>query len=209
MNTEPLQYLNEFESIYIWGVLEVFGENQKFYILDGYKAKNMKISSLAAILVLSLVMLASCSKDEPTPADKLVGKWSSGTVSINMKVGDMTLNQYLVSTGVSAAEALLYTALINSTMQSYFTGELLINADKTFTWKTTSSTTSVSGTWSVDNDGGLTLNSPTGLGGVFDIMELSPAKLNLHSLQNVDPALMGNALTSTVTVDITLSFTRD
>lgn len=170
----------------------------------------MKISSLTAIFILSFGFFVSCSKDEPTPAEKLTGKWSSGTVSIVMKVGDLTLNQYLVSTGVSATEALLYTALINSTVQSYFTGELQVNADQTFSWKTSASTTTVSGTWSVNSDGTeLTLNSAAGLGGVFEITELTETKLNVHSLQNLDPALLGYTMPSTVTIDMTLSFTKN
>lgn len=170
----------------------------------------MKLSSLTVLFILLFGMLVSCSKDEPSPADKLVGKWKSGTVSINMKVGDMTLNQYIVSTGVGAAEAIIYTALVNSTVQSYFSGELLVNADKTFTWKPSASSTTTSGTWSVDKEGKeLTLNSDAGMGGVFEITELTTTRLNVHSLQDVNPALMGYAMASSVTVDMTLSFTRD
>lgn len=170
----------------------------------------MKHPSLTAIFISSFVLLLSCSKDEPAPAEKLVGNWSSGTAAIDIKVGDQTLNQYLVSTGISPAEALLYTALVNSTMQSYFTGELQVNEDNTFTWQTSASSTSFTGTWSVDNDGTeLTLNSAMGLGGVFEITELTATKLNVHSVQNMDPALFGIALPSSVSVDITLLFIRD
>lgn len=169
----------------------------------------MKLSSLTVVFIMSLSMLVSCSKDEPAPAERLIGKWSSGTVTVNMKVGDMTLNQYFVSTGISVAEAVLYTALVNSTVQSYFSGELLVNADKTFTWKPSGSTTTATGTWDVDNEGKeLTLNSEIGLGGVFEITELTASKLNLHSVQDVDPALMGYAMSSPVSVDLTMSFTR-
>lgn len=170
----------------------------------------MKNSSLACLLLITFSMLVSCSKDEMTPAEKLVGTWSSGVANINVNVGDMTLSQYFVSTGVSAAEALLYTALVNSTVQSYFSGELQVSADKTFTWKTAASSTAATGTWSVDSDGKeLTLSSPAGLGGVFEITDLTSTKLNLHSLQNIDPALIGYALPSSVTIDLTLTFTKD
>lgn len=170
----------------------------------------MKSSSLTFILLLFFVLLSSCHKDEPTAAEKLVGKWSSGTVNINIKAGDMTLSQYLVSTGVNSAEAFLYSALINSTVQSYFTGELQVNADKTFTWTTTASSTSATGTWSVDDKGReLTLNSTIGLGGVFEITELTGTNLNIHSLQNLNSALMGYALPASFTVDMTLSYIKD
>lgn len=170
----------------------------------------MKLSSLSFLSVILLSVLVSCKKDEPTTEEMLSGKWSSGVVNINIKVGDMTLNQYLVSTGISATEALLYTALVNSTAQSYFTGELQVNADKSFTWKTAASSTAVSGTWLVDSDGKeITLSSTAGLGGVFEITELTDTKMNLHSLQNLDPALMGYAIPSAVSADITLAFTRD
>jgi hypothetical protein len=170
----------------------------------------MKFPSLSKFLIFLFFMVVSCSKDEPTPAERLVGNWSTGTVTLNIKVGDMTLNQYLVSTGVSATEAILYTALINSTMQSYFTGELQVNADKTFTFKTTSSTTTATGTWSIDDEGKeLTLSSSVGLGGVFEITEFTATKLNLHSLQNLDPATFGYALPSSLTIDLTLIFFKE
>jgi hypothetical protein len=170
----------------------------------------MKSSILAIIFFIFFGFLSSCHKDEPTPAEKLVGKWSSGTASININAGDMTLSQYLVSTGLSSTEALLYTAIINSTVQSYFTGELQVNADKTFTWTTSASSTTATGTWSVDDEGReLTLNSTIGLGGVFEITELSGTKLNIHSLQNLNSALMGYALPSSFMVEMTLSFIKD
>lgn len=170
----------------------------------------MKISSRTAIFILFSSVLISCHKEEPTPAEKLVGKWSSGTVNFEMKVGDMTLNQYLVSTGVSPVEALLYTTLINSTMQSYFTGELQVNDDKTFTWVTSALSTAATGTWTVDTEGKeLTLSSAIGLAGVFEITELTETKLNVHSFQNLNSTLVGYSLPSSITVDLTLLFVKD
>ena len=63
---------------------------------------------LAVILLLTGIMLSSCSKDDTT-TDNIVGTWTAGTSTMTAMVGTKTLTEYFIDVvGLTAEEAALY-----------------------------------------------------------------------------------------------------
>jgi hypothetical protein len=160
------------------------------------------------MFLLTLIFVSSCKKDVTSDEELLTGKWNTGTISLNATIGGKTLQEYLISTGTSSVEALMYSTLFNSTLQSYFSGSMQINTDKTFAWTMTGSSIASTGTWSLSADGKeLTLSSQDAMSGVFNIVELTETNLKVHLVQTLAQSLTGG-LFPDLTVEAELTFTR-
>jgi hypothetical protein len=109
--------------------------------------------------------------------------------------------------GLTASDAQLYTSIFNATLQQAFTGTIKVNADKTYTSDLGGTTDS--GTWFLSADGKkLTIDSTTDPPMVFDVVKLTANELQLHSSETGTEDLNGDNTPETITIDITLKFTK-
>lgn len=174
------------------------------------KIRLIKGKTIITVVFLS-VMVLSCSKDDPTPAELLTGTWNSGTITIVPSIGTTPLAVWLnVSAGLSSTEALLYTTMFNTIAQSTFTGTLEFRADNTFTWTMTGRTES--GTWSISGDGTeLTLTSPLSVIDISDtvnITELTESSLKLNINASVNQDITNDGVAENINIVADLSFTK-
>ena len=113
-----------------------------------------------ALIILTGLILSSCSKKDSTPTENIIGTWTAGTYTFNAKVGDLTLTQYFITAmDLTEAEAAQYTALFNLMFQQQFSGTIQIKSDGTYTSDIGGTTDS--GTWSLSDDGKELTITPT------------------------------------------------
>jgi hypothetical protein len=110
----------------------------------------MKLPGKAALLGVVVFILASCSKDDPTPS--IVGKWTVQTSTLNLQVNGESLFDFLVSVGLATSQA---QAIVDSYSDGFNVdagGEIFdFKSDGTYTEQNSPNDTNPStGTWTQD-----------------------------------------------------------
>ncbi len=170
----------------------------------------IKIRKATAFVTITLLLI-TCSKDDPAPAELLTGIWNSGTITLVPTVGETPLAVWLnTSIGLSSTEAMLYTTMFSTFAQSTFSGTLEFKADNTFIWTMTGRTES--GTWSLSEDGTvLTLTSPVSVINITDtveITELTETSLKIKIEAAVSQDITNDGVAENINIYGDLTFTR-
>jgi|GEM_PF-3837697 len=145
----------------------------------------MKLFTKTLFFALAIAVLASCGKDDD-PVFSVVGTWTvqSGS-TLNLMVNGKSMKEYLVSTGMSAADA---DATIATYLDGYdieATGVIFeIKSDGTYTQKDDASDTEpTTGTWKQSTDGKtltFTDSDPNGDGDLTErIVSLAASDMSL------------------------------
>jgi len=159
------------------------------------------LNMIKQVIFLSLVLLlANCSKEsDPTPGDLIVGNWKISTAKVTVKVGSLTLVEYLVAQGLTAAEAQDIEAAFTDDLND-IEGNLEIKSGGTYS--STSGGSTDTGKWELTPDGKtLTLDKGTADEFVFTVATLSATNLNLTGDQTDD----SNGVTLTIHIEIGLT----
>src|SRR3954464_11491205 len=104
--------------------------------------------------LLAVTVLFSCSKDkDPAPAS-IVGKWEVTGLKTQLQIGDKSLKQSLIDSGMSEAEAeqTVQNAQTGIDVTGKFSGTLELKADGTWSGVVIGSDDSASGTWKLSDD---------------------------------------------------------
>ncbi|HLN56537.1 MAG TPA: DUF4923 family protein [Bacteroidales bacterium] len=159
------------------------------------------------VILLTGVLITSCEKDKPDPADNLVGTWTAESAIVDAKVGGMTMNEYFTGLGYSAADAQLLTNLFNVTVQQNFTGTITFNSDKTYT--STLGNGSDTGTWALSNDSKqLTIDSATDPAIILNIDKLSSDELKVNWNETGQQDLNNDNVAESITANVKMTFTK-
>jgi hypothetical protein len=110
----------------------------------------MKLLSKAVVVASAFFILASCSKDDPTPS--IIGKWTVQTSVLDLQVGGQSLYDFLTSAGVATSQA---QAVVDSYADGFNVGSagavIEFKADGTYTQQNSVNDTNPStGTWTQD-----------------------------------------------------------
>jgi hypothetical protein len=172
------------------------------------KVKFINLRIFIPIFITGLI-LSSCSKDSnPTPADYLIGTWTTQSSTFTATINGKTMTQYLIDNmGLTSTEALIYIALFNAQMQQSFTGTIQMKSDNTYTSNFGGSTDT--GTWSLSSDGKkLTTDFGNTVSMTLDVIELTSSNLHLKGTETVSEDINGDNTTETIIVTFDLTFTK-
>ncbi len=166
---------------------------------------NFKIIYVVFIAVLAV---SSCKKDSSTTVTLEGGTWTAGTPTMTAMVGERTLTQYYTDVvGLTADQALQYTAIANIALMQTFSGTIQFKSDNTYTANLGG--TPDSGTWSLSADGKkLTIDSSSDDPVTADITELSSNKLTVTLTEIINEDLNDDGTDENITVNVTIPFTR-
>lgn len=169
-----------------------------------------KISVNAKILCVVLITalaIASCKKDSST-VTLVGGTWTAGTPTITAMVGTKTIAQYFTDVmGLTADQAAQYSTAANLLLMQSFTGTIQFKSDNTYTANLGG--TPDSGTWSLSADGKqLTIDSSSAAPETADITELTANKLTVSFTTTESEDLNNDGTPETITVSVTIPFTR-
>jgi hypothetical protein len=166
---------------------------------------NMRI---ICVMLFAGLVLTSCKKDSTSEVTLTGGTWTAGTPTFTAMVGTKTLTQYYTDVmGLSAAQALQYTTIVNLALMQGFTGTIQFKSDNTYT--ATLGGAPDSGTWSLSADGKkLTIDSNTASAETADIVELTSNKLSVALIDTESEDLNSDGTPETMTVNVTIPFTR-
>lgn len=170
------------------------------------KRNSMKIKLFCFVLISGLAV-TSCKKDSNTVTLE-GGTWTAGTPTFAAMVGTKTLAQYYTDVmGLTAAQATQYSAIVNAALMQSFTGTIMFKSDKTYSANLGGK--SDSGTWSLSADGKtLTIDSSSANPVTADITQLTSNKLTVAIIDTVSEDLNGDGTPETITVNVTVPFTR-
>jgi len=109
------------------------------------------------LFIFTIVVLFSCDKkDDAKPTlstSKLVGTWTGVSSQTKMMIGNQTYEEYLISQGLSAADAKDFAdELADMLTLTGFYAEMVIKADYTWTGDSEFVTTPVTGKWELSSD---------------------------------------------------------
>lgn len=159
------------------------------------------------MILLTGVLITSCQKDKPDPADNLIGTWTAESATVDATVGGKTMSEYFTGLGYSAADAQLLTNLFNVTVQQNFTGTITFKSDKTYT--STLGSGSDSGTWSLSNDSKqLTIDSTTDPAIILNIDKLTVDQLKVNWTENGQQDLNNDNVAESITANVNMIFTK-
>ena len=170
---------------------------------------NRHLQHLKTILlfITAAGILFSCSKkDDEKPADQVVGNWNISSASFDETVNGKTLVQYLQDIGGTQSEIDSVQQMLNSVLESQFSGSINIKSDNTYTI-TIGGTTS-GGTWSINSAGDKITITPSGGDPVeYDIIKLDSNNLEVKFTMNqyADLNQDGTPETVVITIDMKLS----
>jgi hypothetical protein len=135
-------------------------------------------------LLSVLILVWSCDKEsDPTPKDLIVGNWTVTTFDVDIKVGSLSLFDFLKSFGYTDAEAQLEVSQLENSME--INGQSF-NIKSDGTYSTTSQGVTENGTWELSSDGKtFTVDKGTAEAIVFTVTSLTSSNLNLTASQNV------------------------
>ncbi|MEJ0032158.1 MAG: lipocalin family protein [Bacteroidota bacterium] len=110
----------------------------------------MKSFRKAVSVVAIFFIIASCSKDDPTPS--VVGKWTVQTSVLDLQVGGQSLYDFLVGVGIATKQA---QAVVDSYSDGFNAGSagaiLEFKSDGTYSQQNSVNDTNPStGTWTQD-----------------------------------------------------------
>ncbi len=168
---------------------------------------SMNIKIISVILIAGLAVI-SCKKDSNSKVTLEGGTWTAGTPTFTAMVGTKTLTQYFTDVvGLTADQALQYTAVANVVIMQSFTGTIQFKSDNTYTANLGG--TADSGTWILSADGKkLTIDSSTADPMTADITELTSNKLTVSIITTESEDLNSDGTPETITVNVTIPFTR-
>ena len=171
------------------------------------KKTSMNIRIICVMLIAGLAV-TSCKKSSSSTVTLEGGTWTAGTPTFTAMVGTKTLTQYYTDVvGLTADQAAQYTAIVNLALMQSFTGTIQFKSDNTYTANLGG--TPDSGTWSLSADGKkLTIDSSTAAPETADITELTSNKLTVSLTTTMSEDLNGDGTPETITVNITIPFTR-
>jgi hypothetical protein len=159
------------------------------------------------VLLVAVLAFTSCKKDSNSVT--LAGAtWTAGTPTFTAMVGSKTLAQYYTDVmGLTAAQATQYSTIVNAALMQSFTGTIQFKSDNTYTANLGGK--SDSGTWSLSADGKtLTIDSSTANPVTASITQLTSNKLTVAIVNSVSEDLNGDGTPETITVNVTIPFTR-
>lgn len=169
------------------------------------KTKFLSLRNFIPVIITGLI-LSSCSKDS-TPADDLVGTWTTQSATLTAMVGSKTLIQYFIDElALTATEAQQFNDLFNQQMQQAFTGTIQMKSDNTYT--STLGGESDTGTWSLSSDNKkLTIDSSTESPQIMDVIQLTSSTLHLRGTDTQTEDLNDDGTPETIiaTIDLTLT----
>jgi hypothetical protein len=170
------------------------------------KMKFLNLRNFIPVIITGLI-LSSCSKDS-TPAEDIVGTWTTESAAFTATIDGKTMTQYFIDElGLTAAEAQQYTALFNAMLQQSFTGTMQIKSDNTYT--ATLGGEPDDGTWSLSSDGKkLTIDSSTEEPMILDVIELTSSRIHLQGTETETEDLNADAIPETIIVTVDLTFTK-
>jgi len=170
------------------------------------KMKQLILRSFFLLLISGLAF-SSCKKDSSGDAT-IVGTWTAGTVTTDIKVGELTLTQYYIDVvGLSEADAATYAALIQGILVQTFTGTITIKSDNTYTDNLGGTTET--GTWSLNSDQTMITITPTGeVPMTFDVVELTSSKLIISGTETMPQDLNDDGTDEILTIKIDITFTK-
>ena len=170
------------------------------------KVKFLKLRNLIPVIITGL-LLSSCSKDS-TPADDLIGTWTTESATFTAMVGTKTMTQYFIDElDYTPAEAQTFVDLFNTMMQQAFTGTIQMKSDNTYTG--TLGGEADTGTWSLSSDGKkLTIDSSTEEPMVLDVIELTSSVLHLQGTETETDDLNDDGTPETITITVDLTFIK-
>lgn len=173
-------------------------------IRNAMKTNFLNTRNYFLVLVTGIV-LSSCSKDDVSTADNLAGTWTVGTSSHTIMVGDKTLMQYYTGVmGMTTAQAQVFIDVYNLILQESFTGTIQLNSDNTYT--STLGGSADSGTWSLSSDNKkLTINSTADGPIIFDIISQTANSLELKAVDTVNDDLNGDSIPELITITINVT----
>ena len=161
-----------------------------------------------ALIILTGLILSSCSKKDKSSTDNLIGTWTFGTYTYTATVGDMTLAQYFTDVmGLSDIETQQYTALFNVMLQQELSGTIQMKSDGTYISNIGGSPDS--GTWILSADGKtLTIDPTTDVPVTIDIIELTSNTLHAQMTQSIVEDLNNDQVDETILVKIDITFSK-
>lgn len=146
----------------------------------------IKINSLLAkygtlLMIPFLVLVTGCNKDEEDEiaTSDIIGKWTISSVSFDIKLGEVSLIDYLIDQyGFTEEEADLYRDLIDSELDSEFEGTIEFKSNQTFVIDIGGE--SDTGTWELSADKKtLTLDEGTEDETIAEVKTLTSSQLHL------------------------------
>jgi hypothetical protein len=170
------------------------------------KSTSMNFKIICVVLTAGLAV-DSCKKDSNTVTLE-GGTWTAGTPTFTTMVGTKTLAQYYTDVmGLTAAQAAQYSTIVNAALMKSFTGTIQFKSDNTYTANLGG--VPDSGTWSLSADGKkLTIDSNSAAPETADITQLTSSKLTVSLSTTVSEDLNGDGTPETITVSVTIPFTR-
>ena len=168
---------------------------------------SMNIKFICVVLIAGLAV-TSCKKDSSTTVTLAGATWTAGTPTFTAMVGTKTLAQYFTDVmGLTAAQAAAYSVIANATIVQSFTGTVQFKSDNTYT--ATLGGKPDSGTWSLSADGKtLTIDSSSAAPVTGTITELTANKLTVTLVNTISEDLNSDGTPETITVNVTIPFTR-
>jgi len=171
------------------------------------KRTSTNVRIICVVLIAGLA-ITSCKKDSSSTVTLDGGTWTAGTPTFTAMVGTKTLTQYYTDVvGLSATEAAQYAAIANLALMLTFSGTIQFKSDNTYTANLGG--TPDSGTWSLSADAKkLTIDSNTEPPETLDVTELTSNKLTVSLTDNTSEDLNDDGTDETLTVSVTIPFTR-
>jgi hypothetical protein len=170
--------------------------------------KNSKLSIFILVLITGLTF-SSCNKSkDPTPADNLIGTWTTGTSTVTVMVGTISLTQYAIDVlHLTTSEAQLYATVLTELIKQGFTGTIQIKSDNTYTSNIGGEADS--GTWILSADSKkLTIDSSTDVPMIFDIVELTAKNLKIKMEQTESEDLNEDDIPESINIKAEINFTK-
>jgi len=163
---------------------------------------------IICIVLVAVLAVTSCKKDSSSAVTLAGGTWTAGTPTFTAMVGTKTLTQYYTDVmGLTTAQAAQYAAIVNLALAQSFTGTIQFKSDNTYT--ATLGGTPDHGTWSLSADGKtLTIDSSTDVPVTANILELTSNKLSVSITDTTSDDLNSDGTPETITVNVTIPFTR-
>jgi hypothetical protein len=167
----------------------------------------MNVKIICVLLIAGLAV-TSCKKDSSSAVTLAGATWTVGTPTFTAMVGTKTLTQYYTDVmGLTAAQALQYTTIVNLALMQSFTGTIQFKSDNTYTANLGGKPDS--GTWSLSADGKkLTIDSISADPQTADVTQLTSNKLTVSLIDTVSEDLNSDGTPETITVNVTIPFTR-
>ena len=169
--------------------------------------KQVKSVKLLLYVLAFTGMLFSCSKNDESPSDLIVGTWTVSNASMEVTVNNKSLVDFYVDQGYSSAEATqISDSTINVSVQDH-QGSIIFRSDKTYSMNFTGGNDS--GPWSIsDNGKQLTLKNQLGGSFTYNIKTLTKSTLDMTYSRTQNDDIDKNGTYETVSFSIELVMSK-